>query len=212
MTLFSSNAADRDTKLSSSVATRNFGVSVTILGAATTECMLVWWDLSVIPAGSIVNSATLKLYQAGSAAANAFTLTAFDILVGNSGWIEGTKNNATAGAGEPCWNYKAYNTVAWAGSVGLGTSGTDYNAANIGTDTGNRSDPNGTEYAIALAPAAVAAWLGNAANYGIKVITSTGCGAIASAENATAARRPLLEIDWTAAGGAAKSWYYYAQQ
>lgn len=207
MTLFSSQAADRDTKISSAVATRNFGASVTILGAATTEAMLIWWDLSSIPAGAAVNSATLTLYQAGSAAANAFTLTAYAILSGNGGWIEGTRNNATALAGEPCWDAKEADgsggvTTAWAGSAGLGTSGTDYNGTNIGTAAGNRSDANGTGYAISLNTTAVAAWLENVANYGIKVVTSTGCGAIASAENATAGWRPLLEIDYTAAGGA----------
>lgn len=199
MATFSSQAADRDTKLSSAVADRNFGTSVTILGAATTEAMIIWWDLSSIPAGSTVNSATLTLYQAGSAAANAFTLTAYNIKSGNSGWIEGTKNNATAGTGEPCWTYYGYNTVNWAGSVGMGTAGTDYDTTNIGTATGNRSDANGTAYAISLTAATVAAWLGNSANYGIKVVTSSGCGAIASAENATSTSRPKLDIDYTEA-------------
>lgn len=208
MTLFSSQAADRDAKISSAVATRNFGVSVTILGAATTEALIIWFDLSSIPAGSTINSATLTLYQAGSAGANAFTLTAYDILSGNSGWIEGTLNNVQALSGEPCWNAKAADgaggvTTAWAGSAGLGTSGTDYAATNIGTVAGNRSDANGTAYAISLTLSAVAAWAGNAANYGIKVVTSAGCGAIASAENATAGWRPKLDIDYTEAGGAA---------
>ena len=207
MATFSSTAADRDTKISSSVATRNFGASVTVLGAATTEAMLIWWDLSSVAAGSTVNSATLTLYQAGSAAANAFTLTVYNILSGNSGWIEGTKNNATAGSGEPCWDAKAADgaggvTTAWAGSAGLATSGTDYAATNIGTVGGNRSDANGTGYAISLNTTAVAAWLGNSANYGMKIVTSSGCGAIASAENATAGWRPSLVIDYTAAGGA----------
>lgn len=205
MATFSSQAADRDTKLSSSVATRNFGASVTVLGAATTECMLAWWDLSSLPVGAIVNSATLTLYQAGSAAANAFTLTAYNIKSGNGGWIEGTKNNATAGAGEPCWNAKEADgaggvTTAWAGSAGLGTAGTDYDTTNIGTAAGNRSDANGTAYAISLDTTTVAAWLGNAANYGIKVVTSSGCGAIASAENATSGSRPKLDIDYTVPG------------
>lgn len=208
MATFSSQAADRDAKLSSSVPTRNFGASVTILGAATTEAMIIWWDLSSIAAGSTVNSATLTLYQAGSAAANAFTLTAYNIKSGNGGWIEGTKNNATAGAGEPCWDAKEADglggvTTAWAGSAGLGTSGTDYDTTNIGTVSGNRSDANGTAYAISLNTTAVAAWLGNSANYGIKVVTSSGCGAIASAENATSGSRPKLDIDYTTAGGIA---------
>lgn len=207
MATFSSQAADRDTKINSGVATRNFGASTTVLGG-TTDKMLVWWDLASTTAGASVNSASLTLYQAGSAAANAFTLTAYAIKSGNGGWIEGTKNNATAGAGEPCWDAKEADgsggvTTAWAGSAGLGTAGTDYETTAIGSVNGNRSDANGTAYVITLNTTAVAAWLGNTANYGILVVTSSGCGAIASAENATSGSRPQLDIDYTAGGGGA---------
>lgn len=196
MTLFSNQACDRDTKVTSGgVSTRNYGTSVTILGG-TSDKMLLWWDLSSIPSGSVVNSATLTLYQAGAAAANAFTLTAYAIKSGNGGWIEGTKNNATAGTGEPCWDYKEYNTVAWAGSAGLSTAGTDYDSSSIGTVNGNRSDANGTAYAITLTGSALEAMIAGG-NYGILVVTSSGCGAIASAENSTSGYRPKLEIDYT---------------
>ena len=191
--------AGKDTKLISSLTNNNYGITGTLLGA-TTDKMLVEFDASSIPATATCDSATLSLFQAGSSAALAFTLTAYSIASGNAAWIEGTKNNATAGTGEPCWNYREYNTVNWAGSAGMATSGTDYEAAALGSVSGNRSDANGTAYAISLTTTRIAGWFGASnTNYGLLITTSAGCGNMGSSDNATAAYRPRMVIDYTEA-------------
>lgn len=199
-----------DTKVSSSVGTRNFGVSTTILGG-TNEKMLIYCSASQIPSGAVCNSACLILYQAGTGAANAFTLTAYAIKSGNSGWIEGTKNNATAGAGEPCWNAKEADgsggvTTAWAGTAGLSTGNTDFVASPLGTVSGNRSDANGTPYQIDLTSGSIQNWFGSdASNYGILITTSTGNGAIAASDHATSGYHPQFVVDYTVSGSSGSS-------
>jgi len=189
-----------DTKVNSTQPTRNYGITGSLL-SSTVDRMLLRMSLSAIPATDICDSAVLSLFQVGSSAALAFTLTAYKILLANGDWIEGTKNNATAGTGEPCWDYKEYNTVGWAGSAGLSTSGTDYDATALGTVSGNRSDANGTEYQITLPAALVETWFGSDTdNYGLLIVTSAGCGNMGSSDYATAGYRPKLVVNHHAAG------------
>jgi|GEM_PF-3472213 len=66
-----------------------------------------------------ITGATLSLYAKGRVGTEIHTVSLYPLLndYGNpSGdWDveEGTKNEATAGAGEVCWDYRHYNTVAW---------------------------------------------------------------------------------------------------
>lgn len=168
-------------------------------------------SLSSIPAGAVCQSAVLRLANTANAAQTA-TVTAkiHAILAANSGWVEGTKDNMQAGAGEPCWNAKAADgaggvTTAWAGSVGCGTSGTDYEATALGQQD-ITDDAAGTTYDFALTANRVQAWFGSdAVNYGViglaTVENSVGTFAeVASSDNATAARRPKWTVVYTVPG------------
>jgi hypothetical protein len=198
------NSDGIDTGIASGAnSSNNYGTSPRLLNGVAYRGLLKF-DCSPVPNGAICVSGTYSLFQDNSQAAGAFTLTHYSIASGNSAWIEGTKGGSTAGAGEPCWDYLGYNTVTWAGSAGLATSGTDYVAAAIGSVSGNRSDANGTEYAAALTASVVQTWFGTSTvNYGVKTTPSATMGAIGSSDNTVATRRPKLVVVYTVPGGIA---------
>ena len=73
------------------------------------------------------------------------TIEIHEIATANLGWIEGTKNDATATAGEPDWTHFSHTSpvTTWAGSAGLSTATTDYVTAVYGsfngTSTGSKT-------------------------------------------------------------------------
>lgn len=162
--------------------------------------------LSAIPEGSTCNSAILHLFHDYNAEAGyPFTGTAYAITEANGDWVEGTKDIALAGSGEPCWNAKEADgsggvTTAWAGSAGCSTSGTDFVATAVGEVAMNPADAIGTEYQMSLDTDLVETWFGsNDDNFGI-VMWAVGNGQIhlGSAESATTGYRPYLVVDYTA--------------
>jgi hypothetical protein len=108
----------KDTFLRSVNPTTNYGSSLYIEGANIVGILhnvIVWADLSSIPAGSVINSASLNLEAAGIYNGS---YNLYPILAANNGWTElGATWNTINGAG------------AWAGGAsGCGTSGADYSA------------------------------------------------------------------------------------
>lgn len=195
-------AAGQDTLVGPGAgATFNYGIYTRLMVSATQKG-LIKFDLSSIPSSSLCSYALLSLYQSNTGAATAFILTAYSIAVGNAAWVEGTKNAALAGAGEPCWNALAADglggvTTPWAGGAGLPTAGVDYVAASIGSTSGNSSDPNGTEYQFNLTPNVVRTWFGPTnQNYGILIVSSAFPGGLASSDYATPGWRPKLTVEY----------------
>jgi len=206
LTLQPDAAAGKDTQITSASPTFNNGVNTTLIGSNVTRGLLEF-DLSSIPSTAVCDNATLYLYQSNSGVAGAFTITVRSIAAGNTAWVEGTSNNVQALAGHPCWNALAANgsggvTTAWAGSAGLATATTDYETPNIGvTISGDRSNANGTEYSSVLTPARVQGWFGASnSNHGLILQPSATVGGIASSDNATAAWRPKLVVNYTDGG------------
>lgn len=127
-TTISGAAAIEDDGLVSWSGNSNAGKAVSIsIGQGGMYKALVRLDKTLIPAGTIVG----------------FYLNMYNILVqyGNyndyfyrikaaNDWTEGmgTGWSTPALAGEPCYLWCKYNTQAWAGSAGLNTSGTDFDA------------------------------------------------------------------------------------
>lgn len=200
-------AAGIDTTVISTSPLNNRGIATSILAGATTKALLMFDLSAAIPKVASCVSAVLSVYQAATGAANAFTITAYSIAIGNTAWIEGTKTNSQAGAGEPCWNALAADgaggvTTPWAGSAGLATSGTDYEASALGSVSGNRSDADGTEYQISLTPTRIKNWFGSPnTNYGLLLVANATLGNIASSDHATATWRPKLVVTYTLPGG-----------
>lgn len=196
-------ATGQDTRLHSVNPTFNYGTLPAASVAATVKS-LYKFDLSTIPAGAVCLSAILSLYVVTPSTAYPFTATIYSIAAANAAWIEGTLLGALALAGEPCWNALAADgaggvTTPWAGSAGLSTAGVDYEVAPLGSFSGDRADPAGTEYAAALTPARVQGWFGAInTNYGVVAIMvgSGASGALAFSEYATAAQRPKLVVTY----------------
>ena len=199
LTLQPDAATGQDDSVNSGVSTANYGIRTNLV-AATTYRGLLKYDLSSIPATAKCISATLSLYQMATGAAQAFTITVSSIASGNAAWIEGTRNGTQALAGQPCWDALAADgaggvTTAWAGSAGLSTAGTDYETPALGTFNGNRSDPDGTEYSVALPTDRVRGWFGATnTNYGLLITTNVAPGGLGSSDHATAGYRPKLVI------------------
>lgn len=190
-------------------ATYNYGVSATLIMSIITEPhILLEFDCSSIPAAAKCSSSSVSLKQAYKTTAVAWTMYWYSLAAANAAWIEGTQNGTLALAGEPCWNALAANgaggvTTAWAGGAGCKVSGTDYEAALLGSISGNRSDNNGTEYAAALTPSRVQDWFGvTNRNYGITQSCSIGNWmTMASSDHATAAFRPMLTVIYSLPAG-----------
>lgn len=163
--------------------------------AAGQQRTLIKFDVSSIPAGSSVVSATLKLtcVSAVSGTTNN-AIQAYPLL---RSWNEGSAstfvlNNASS------WLYSDYPTT-WAGA-GASASG-DHAVNAIGSQT--ISTCSNTAYSIILSPQTVSNWLSNPnQNYGMVLVgdesVSTSNKIIASSENPTTAYRPQLIVVYIA--------------
>jgi hypothetical protein len=192
----------KDTYIKSTAATTNYGASATL--DINTGKALLEFDLSSIDSGATCDSATFYMYKATSGGNNQDTVTIYSIASGNAGWPEGTKTPGTGVAGDCCWNYKEQtpgSETAWAGSAGLSTSGTDYEASSIGSWIQNSGDAAGTEYSAALTTSRVEDWFGGTnTNYGIVLWTTVNLAANASSDSATTGYRPKLVVVYTEGG------------
>ncbi|MBI3879678.1 MAG: DNRLRE domain-containing protein [Verrucomicrobia bacterium] len=166
--------------------------------------MLLRFDIAaVVPAGATINSVTLQLTD--NSGSTSFIPSNFELHRMMLGWIEGTNgslaspNGSAAAAGDPTWNFRQHNTVAW-GAPG-GAAGVDF-ATNISAslliNVGNVTDT------WASSPGLVAdaqAWLDSpATNFGW-LLRSDGEGSLGTARRLNSreatADRPLLTIDFT---------------
>jgi hypothetical protein len=105
---------------------------------------LLHFDLSSIP--SEITSASLYFYNL-TGVGGTWTVYAYRILSGNSGWVEGTKDDATE-VGSVCWNKRVYNTDNWAGSAGCSTADTDYDSSALGSKSRDWSSAGWVEVVL----------------------------------------------------------------
>jgi hypothetical protein len=159
-----------------------------------------------VPSGTITD-VTLDLTPAETK--SAITASIYTILnSGNADWPEGTgtgQNND----GESCWNRYSYNDpdTTWAGSVGLGTAGTDYDSTDGVAITGSFS--NGVTKTYTLVASWATAWR-DTNNTGIVIFGSTGSVRHHSREGTTP---PSMLITYTAGGASVPVFYHhYSQQ
>jgi len=184
-----------DTYIERGAADTNYATTVYLQissEATPTNVTLLKFDVSGIPDGATINSATLYLYQ-HQWGSGAYTGDIHRILAANSGWTE-------VGA---TWNHSV-GTTHWAGDAGgdhgndagCCVSGTDYDATVVGTLTGNGTNATGTEYAITLDVDEVKELL--TADYGLVLIATSGTSQfICSSDHTTTGYRPKLVIDYT---------------
>jgi hypothetical protein len=128
---------------------------------------------------------------------NGRTTRAYFVADANADWVEGTVQTQ-AQTGSCCWAYKAYHASTptnWAGSAGLGTSGTDYDAdaspPSCATTSAN------AYLQLTLRGSWSQSWKnGSRANGGIRLVCASGADGIQSTE--ASSNQPYAEIDYTA--------------
>jgi len=159
---------------------------------------LIRFDVSSIPAGSTINSATLSLNMSGSLDNTAYTLGLRRVT---ADWGEGTSNAAPLDAngtqattGDATWLHRFYNSQTWA------TPGGSF----LGTASATRSvtGPGVYTWTGATMVTNVQQWLdGSIANFGWAMIgdeiASGSYKQFDSKDHATPANRPVLTVDYT---------------
>lgn len=157
-------------------------------------------DESLIPAGTL-NSAFLDIRPNASKAS--CTIDLHTILAANAGWVpwDGSSGDGAV-SGLVCWNDHTYQNIQeWAGSVGCGTAGTDFETTPTESITGALT--SGTRLQFDVDPVALAAWRDSpSTNAGFLLRSNDAPSATFDSANAvTEANRPILTIDYTAGGG-----------
>ena len=219
---FQGVAQSRDlTLLSDWMINANVGADTTLgLGnqAGPDKRTLIGFDLSSIPAGATVTSATLRLTLVSNVGTDTDplvngTASIYTVFGTNAGWGEGaTGYSDPAGAGEATWNYANHNTVTWRNSAGagsfpgLGNPGDAYAASVVGSFPVFGHGPayetyvtNYTQTVTLSDLTGIQNWLVNPAqNAGFLIRVNTGTNLwwnYYSSEVANASFQPMLTIE-----------------
>ena len=188
LTLQPDATAGIDVALYSSAPTTNYGTAdywIMRGNGATGYSSILKFDLSSLAGATITDATLYSTCWLSSAAGHTFELAR--VLSGNSDWTEAAA----------CWSYRV-GTTAWAGSAGCKTSGTDFAA------TAMYSGDPGTglvEHSFALGVTEFG--LMRDTNYGLAghgMVEADGYRYYRSSDYGTAAERPKLVVNYTAAG------------
>lgn len=201
-------AAGIDTRIYGQVGWENynFGVSDPLpVGniASFPSKILYKFDISSIPGGSTIDSASLALVVASWTGANS-AITSNNSLVE---FYEGDADGANPSGDGSTWNHRNYNgSVAWSGGAG-GGSGSDYDATPSDSQAVNA--PSGT--ITWNVKSIVESWMST--NYGMWMVTTISATIrFYSSDNGTASNRPKLTINYTTTGGVAPIMDYYRRR
>jgi hypothetical protein len=186
-----------DTFLKPSEGNKSYGGRTVLDEPSTANNMLVRVILSSIPANATCTAASINFVLNKTVYAGR-KITFYEIASANGDWVEGT-GNAQTQTGVACGNYKAYNTVAWAGSAGCNTAGTDYIDTALASRTVSATMVDGDAFAITFNAAGLAviqSWFGQSTNSGL-VAKFTNYFAFYAKENATESYRPTLTVTYS---------------
>lgn len=186
---FSVGSAGGDTWLRSGL-TYNYGSSTVIqLYADKSRVGLIRFILSSIPSSATCTAAVMSLHSTKNS-----TLSVYKITDANGDWIEGTATGYQQ-TGSPCWSYKVFDTVAWAGSEGMATAGTDYIDTNLVSSS--FTSPTYTLTFNTDGKTVLQDWFGDATNNGFLIHSSGYVFDISSREDDTESYRPVLTVTYT---------------
>ena len=159
---------------------------------------LFYWDLSDLDpiigdstSELVISSATLKIYI--PTIGDSGTIITRRMLVE---WLAGSKDGATAGANESCWNYRVYDSTAW-NTVGA-RGGADCDRVNDVTISGIISSTGWKDLDVT---GIVRRQFDDDTYYGVGIYPIGIGGWYRQSNHATAAERPYLEIVLAEASG-----------
>jgi len=180
----------KDSFLDGAATTTNRGTVVRMRADTDDKFPIIFFDASSIAASATCDSATLSLWSEDSSSEKDYGVHSLHSNV--SDWSET----------DSTWiNYKS--GTAWPGSSGAETSGTDYEAALLGTITYPNSSAD-TEATVALTASRIEGWFGASnSNYGLimaKTGNSTSGRDWHSSDGSTASQRPKISIVYTEGG------------
>ena len=180
-------------------ATKNYGTCNQLIinrEAGKQDRFLLKWDLSSIPTGSTINSATITLTLDANAPGSSSDVSVHQLT---NDWVNGT--GGCSGINN--------RTVNWTNRIGTnptftawGTAGGDFNATAESTQTLTNAMSAGQQVNWSVNNL-VQGWVNTIfSNYGaiFKVVSEVGGNNMyqfASVDNATVARRPVLTINYT---------------
>lgn len=195
-----------DVSLREAYPTRHYGLPISYQNNRN----LIRFDCSSIPSTATATAVSLLTTKETAMGTNsAVTANFYSVASANSSWTATASTNSPT-AGQSTWGYKhcyldAELDVLWAGSDGLGTSGTDYEATVLCSTTWNRADEQYYQYTCTFNAAGITriqGWFGATnTNYGLLFTQSSGVARPCASGNATASYRPVLTVTYTAAGG-----------
>jgi hypothetical protein len=96
---------------------------------------LLWFDVSSVPSNAVINTATFGFYMNASGGTQIITDWKLSRLKPGVTWNEGLESDP-AQTGDPCWNYRQYNTTAWGAAGCTGDADID-KATTIGWGMNN---------------------------------------------------------------------------
>ena len=189
-----------DTYISELNAAVNYGANanlrVTFDAAGNNRDILMNWDLSVIPTGSTIETATLYLWLEGEAggAGGIPSYRISSILSGNSGWTEGACT----------WNLQD-GANPWAGGAGCEVEGTDVALTYLWTgDPWQGGAPMWWQFDLVVSEFQ---YLIDKENYGFKIYSPNRAPGVVrshvytSAAGANPLHHPILYVRWIEPSG-----------
>jgi hypothetical protein len=185
-----------DSQLDSANFNRNFGASTTIVlkGAASESRNILQFDTSIIPPGTVIVSATLRMSVTVTTGltANPKVINAYAVT---QAWVEGTKTGNPPADGAT-WNKS--DGTNWTTTGGTYRLPLESGATDEATTTSPPAAGFTTGWLTWNLTALAQEWVdGVTANNGaILVSTVADSMTIASRENVTAANRPQLVISY----------------
>jgi len=182
-----------DTMITAASPSFNYGAASSLAVSANSALLYRFDVASSVPAGAVIESATMRLYSLSDQSSSA-TINAYRVLPANAAWLEGNNNGTASSFFDANWSYLDYGSLtSWAGSAGMSSAGTDYYAlpeVSI-VDTIVSS----TAYSLEISSSTVNSWRDPANNQGLILRSDSNAQLwFATKEAVSTNQHPVLDL------------------